>query len=161
MPEPIDYQIVRALQASLVAIAMAAGYYFDVAGTAVKLDPNTDVESLLLPSGPRPFVILELLPDERTYFPAMQVLVLLNVRVHFVGESEPTEDESRLRTYLRACADIERAVASTMNAGGFVGCHDARIIGRTFDTAVDGSQVWAMNDVQFRYQRTFGTPESM
>jgi energy-converting hydrogenase Eha subunit C len=35
MPEPVDYQIVLALRAALMAMSVAAGYYFDVQGLAV------------------------------------------------------------------------------------------------------------------------------
>jgi hypothetical protein len=100
------------------------------------------------------------LPDEREYFPAMQVLVVLPVKVHWIGDAEPGDDESKLKTFLRACADIERAVGAEVQAGGFVGCNDARLVGRTYDT-IGGSQMWAMVDVRFRFTRTFGTPESM
>jgi len=156
MPEPIDYQIVLNLQAALQAISVASGYYYNVAGAAVKLDPNQGVDALIAPDGPRPFVVLELLPERWEYFPANEVRIVHPVTIHWVSTSSPTTDESRLQTFLRGCADVEQAIAVDTTRGGLA--TDTRIARRTFDTALDGAQVWAMVETEILVHRTFGAP---
>lgn len=159
MPEPIDLQIVQHLQAALGAMRVADGYHFDVAATAVKLDPNHQVEDLIAPTGPRPFVILELTPDEGwEYQPAEQLHLALRVTIHWVSDSTPTDDNSRLQTYLRGCADVERAIAQDVTRGGLA--VDTRIVKRLYDTAVDGAQVWAQIDVEITLYRQYGAPDA-
>jgi hypothetical protein len=156
--EPIDYRIVKNLQAALLAISTTAGYHYDVAALAVKLDPNHDAESLIAPDGPRPFILLELGKERWEYFPAFQVRITVPVTVHWVSESVPTDDDSRMQTYLRGCADVERAIAVDISRGGLATDH--RINGRTLDLAVDGAQVWAMVETEVRINRTYGAPDS-
>lgn len=156
--DPIEYQIVRNLQTALQAISVAGGYHFDVVATAVKLDPNHKVDDLIAPGGPRPFVILELTPERWTYFPASQLKLALPLTIHWVSDSTPTADDSRMQTYLKGCADIEQAMAVDVTRGGLA--VDTRIVRRTFDTAVDGAQVWAMIDVVINLHRTYGSPNA-
>jgi hypothetical protein len=156
MSEPREYQIVQSLQAALQAISVAGGYYFDVVATAVKLDPNQDVEDLIAPGGPRPFVVLELKPDTWEYTPAGQLRLAVKLAVHWVSDSTPTDDASRLQTFFRGCADVERAIALDISRGGLA--VDTRITGRTLDLAVDGAQVWAVLDVEILTRRTYGSP---
>lgn len=158
MPEPIEYQIVTNLQDALQSIRVANGYHFDVAATAVKLDPNQGVEDVIAPDGPRPFIVLEVTPESWQYFPAGQVRIAFPVTVHWVSESTPTDDASRLQTYLRGCADVERAIAVDPTRGNRAA--DTRIVKRTFETAVDGSQVWAMVEIEMAVHRTYGAPDA-
>jgi hypothetical protein len=155
--DPIDYTIVRNLQTALQAMSVRTGFHYDVGGTAVKLDPNHDVEKLIAPDGPRPFVILELKPETWTYQPAGRVVVVLPVTIHWVGESTPTEDASRLQTYLRGCADVERAIARDHTRGGLA--VDTRIVKRTCDESTSGAQVWALIDVEIKLHRIYGAPD--
>lgn len=158
MAEPIEFLIVQDLQAALRQISPAAGYHYDVASMAVKLDPNHKIEDFIDPNGPRPFLILEVGKERREYAPASEVRVVLPLTVHWVGESSPAEDENRMQMFYRACADIERAVAKDPSRGGRA--VDTRITGRTFDTAVDGAQVWALVDLQVSLWRTYGEPDA-
>lgn len=156
-PEPIEWQVLKNLQAAVMAIAVASGYHHDMAGTAVKLDPNVDVESLLAPDGARPWACLELTPEEWQYFPAMQVRLVLPVTIHWVGVCDQAVDDSRQLTYLRGCADIERAIAVDITRGGLV--VDTRIVKRTLDARPAGSEVWALIDTQVILHRTYGQPD--
>lgn len=157
MPEPNEYLALVALQTALKAMAVADGYHFDVAGLAVKLDPDVDVASIVPPGGNRPFVILEVKPDSAEYQPAKQLRLTLPVTVHWIADSEPTDDASRLLTFFRGCADVERAIGGDITLGGTVTY--TGIVRRTFDTSVDGAQVWAQIDVQLRVHRTYGAPD--
>jgi len=156
MPEPIEFRLVQDLQASLALIAIASGYHFDVGATAVKLDPNVAVEALIAPDGPRPFILIEVQPESWEYFPSGDIKLRMPMTVHWVSDSTPTDDASRMRTYFRGCADVEQAVAVEGSRGGLA--TDTRVTKRTFDTAVDGSQVWALIDLQILVHRTFGQP---
>lgn len=156
MPEPIDYRILLNLQAALAAIAVAGGYHYTVAATAVKLDPNHGVEELIAPDGPRPFIILELTHETWEYVRSNDARVTLRPTVHWVSDSTPANDESRLQTFLRGCADVEMAIAVDVARGALA--VDTKIVKRTFETAVDGAQVWAMVDLEIPFYKVYGQP---
>jgi hypothetical protein len=86
------------------------------------------------------------------------VRLVLPWTVHWVHESTPTSDDSRVQTYLRGCADIERAIAIDPGRGGRA--IDTRIVKREFEAEVDGSQVWAMVDLAIALRRTYGQPDA-
>ena len=155
--DPIEYRILTHLRDTLAAITIGAGYHYDVLGTAVKLDPNQDVEMLIAPDGPRPFIVLEVKPEAWAYpesFGGLRLVV--PVTVHHVNASRPEKDESRLQTYLRGCADVEQAIAVDPSRGGLA--VDTTITRRTFEGATDGSQVWALVDVTIVVRRQYGQP---
>ena len=159
MSEPIEYRIVRNLQAALQGLTRAGGYHYDVPAVAVKLDPNHGVEELIgTPDapGPRPFIVLEIVPEKFEYFPTGDIKLRMPFVVHWVSDSIPTDDESRLLTFYRGCADVEQAIAVDGSRGGLAA--DTRVGKRTFDTAVDGAQVWAQIEIEILQHRTFGRP---
>lgn len=156
MPSPIEYLAIVSLQTALQAIQVASGYYNDVTSTAVKLDPNVAVESLIHPGGPRPLVLLEINPEAWEYEPASQIRLKLPVKVHMVSDATPTDDTSRMKTFFELCADVEKAIAVDIGRGGT--CGDTRIRRRTFDDAVDGTQVWAIVELELWVRRTYGQP---
>lgn len=158
MPEPIEFRILQNLQTALLAISVAGGYHYTVAAGAVKLDPNQNVEALIASGGPRPFVVLQLQPETWEYDPANQARLVLPVTIHWISDSTPTDDTSRLQTYLRGCADVEQAIAVDITRGGYA--FDTKIVKRELDLAVDGSQVWAMVDVEIALRRTYGAPNA-
>jgi hypothetical protein len=155
--EPNEFRIVQNLQQALQGIAIAGGYHFDVLSTAVKLDPNCNVESLIAPGGPRPFIVIEVKPDGFTYSPAKRTTVALPLTIHWVSDSTPTDDTSRLQTFYRGLADVERAIVADVSRGGFA--IDTEITKRTYSTAVDRSQVWSMTDVEVKTRRVYGQPD--
>jgi len=154
--DPIEFRIVQNLQTALLAIAVASGYHYDVAAATVKLDPNQGVEALVAPDGPRPFLVIEVQPETWAYYPAGDVKLRMPLTVHWVSESTPTDDTSRMQTFFRGCADVEQAVAVDIGRGGLA--TDTRVVRRTFDTAVDGAQVWALVELEVLVHRTFGQP---
>lgn len=157
-PTPAEYQIVKNLQAALLAISLSAGYHFDVARLAVKLDPNHDVDSLIAPDGPRPFIVVEMNPDEWQYSPARLVSLTLPFTINWISDYVPTDDDSRIFTFLAGCADVERAIAGDISRGGLA--RDTRIVKRSYDTAVDGAQVWARVEGVILTRRTYGQPDA-
>lgn len=155
---PTEYQILAHLKAALQQMAIARGYHFDIVGDAVKLDPNCDVELLIAPGGLRPFVVIEVKPDVWSYSPAGRANVVLPVTIHWVSDSVPTDDVSRMLTFFQGCADVERAIAVDVSRGA--NAQDTRITRRSYGTALDGAQVWAMVDVELPTRRLFGQPDS-
>jgi len=157
--QPLDYTLIVGLQTALRAMSVAGGYHFDVQASAVKLDPNCDVESLIAPGGLRPFVIIEVKPDTWEYKPAKRIDVVLPITIHWVSDAVPTDDESRLKTFFEGLADVERAIAKpiTDGAGGEV---LPRITKRSYSTAIDGAQVWAIVDTELRSHRVYGQPDA-
>ena len=97
---------------------------------------------------------------DHQYFPARQVRTVLPVHVHWFGDTDPTEDEARLRAFLRACADIERGACETeakLTRGGLA--VDTRITNKTLETAsMDGAQIWVTVELAITFHRTFGAP---
>jgi hypothetical protein len=156
MPEPIEYLIVKNLQAALAAISVGAGYFFTLAGTAVRLDPDRDIESMFEPTGPRPFIVLQVKPGPWEYFQAGELKRTLPVTVHWCSIAVPTDDDSRMKTFFRGCADIEKAVVADLTRGGLA--RDTQIVAAEQDLLIDGSQVWARVDLAIPLRRTYGQP---
>ena len=156
--EPREYLILRNLQQALLAIAVASGYHYDVKALAVKLDPNHNVEDLIAPEGPRPFVILELRAERWVYYPANVMNLVLPWTIHWVHDSDPTIDEDRVRMFFRGCADVEAAIVPATGRGGLA--IDTRIVNRELQKngPDDGSQVWAAIDLEIKLERTYGQP---
>lgn len=161
MSDPIEYTIVRHLQAALGAMTVAGGYHYAVAAVVVKLDPNHDVEALVPPDGPRPFVLIQLAPERWAYQKANRIGLGLAVLIHWVGEATLTADESRMLTYFRGCADVERAIAVDISRGGLA--VDTKITKRTCDESPGntGARVWAILDVEIPLYRTYGAPDGV
>jgi hypothetical protein len=153
---PAEYQVLTNLRDAIAGIRVGDGYYYDVRGTGVKLDPNQDVEALVEAGGPRPFVLIELNADSWQHMPAARARIDLAVTLHWVTDSDPTRDADRIQTYLQGCSDIEKLLIVDLQRGGLV--IDTRIVRRTFDTQVDGSLVWASIEIVMPMIRTYGEP---
>jgi hypothetical protein len=162
MSEPIEYMVLRDLQAALMAITIAAGYHYEVAGTAVKLDPNHEVDELVAPGGPRPFIVLEPKSEAAESWAVVEkpsgVRLVMPITIHWVNDSDPEVDESCRQVYYRGCADIERAIAVDTSRGGLA--VDTRIVRRAPEVGQDGAQVWAVIDVEIVIYRTYGQPNA-
>lgn len=158
MAEPLDYQIVLNLQTALLAISVASGYHYDMPPGAVKLDPDHDVEALIAPTGPRPFMVFDFPDEDWKYQPSMRVELVLPIRLLWVHESDPTVDNSMQHVYRKGLADVERALAPLLPNGPLQGlATDLRIVNRQRDLG-HGAQVWALIDVDIKLYRTYGQP---
>jgi hypothetical protein len=155
VPEPITFRIVQSLQAALEAISIVGGYFHDVAETAVKLDPNVDVETLIGDQQLRPFVIIEVGQEPFEYQPAKRLKQRIPIIIHAVHDSDPTDDNSWLKTFTRLCADIERAIAKDISRGGVAS--DTRVLTTEFKS-FEGKVVWALVSVEILAHRTYGEP---
>lgn len=165
--EPHDYRLLTNLKAALQAIAVSAGYYFDVADMAVKLDAEHGVEALVAADGPRPFILIEPRSEEWEYHPSGEVMYRLPLTLHWVGtavpsadavlgEPTPPEDEDRFKVYSRGVADIEKALAADTGRSGL--SVDTRITGRRWNPVNSGQDVWAEVDVDLTVHRVYGVP---
>lgn len=164
-PETIEYRVVLDLQAALQQIRLDNGYFHDLAGLVVKLNPNHEIENLTAPDGPRPFAILQVHPETWTYSSAQdsvdgvlrdQAVVAVPITVHWIDTSDPTVDESWLQEFFRGCADIEQALGMDPTRGGLA--VQTRMVTRRYDEAFDSAQVWAMVDYEILIYRTLGLP---
>ena len=161
MPEPLEFRIAQSLQTALKLPSVASGYHYDVAGTAVKLDPNHEAGDLIPganpPSGPpRPFILLDLsAPDIFEYGQSNEVIVLRPFTVVWVHDSDPADDDSLLKTYFRGLADVEKALATDITRGALAS--DTRILNREMREP-EGREVWALVTGQVRSHRTYGAP---
>jgi hypothetical protein len=164
MPEPVDFRILQILQGAFQGLDVRTGAYATVNATAVKLDPDIDVETLLGSQAVRPFVLLEQLPDAPDdECEKGNIGITLNFRAHYVADSDATDDASRARTYARANADIERAVAgvffATPSPLGMLS-RSIKVVRRAYDTVQNGAQIWTLNDLAVRVERDYGQPDT-
>lgn len=157
MSEPIEFQILQNVQAALQAMEITSGYYYDVAPEAVRLDPDVDVSALLGKDGMRPFLYLQPLPEDWLYEGMPNGLRLeWPIKIHWVGDTDGTDDAARAQAFFRGCADVERAITRDISRGGLA--IDHRITARTFNLSDDGSVVWAEIDTVVRVRRIYGQP---
>lgn len=168
MPEPIEYRIIRHVQATLQAVRAAEGFFYSLPGVGVKFDPNINVEQLVdTAQGLRPFCLIQVAPETWQYSPASQIKLRMPVTVHWlhdahaleealVGEPSPPRDEDRVKLYFRGCADVEQALAVDSGRGGLA--TDTRIGKRTMNPEIDSQLVHAMVDLEILVHRTFGQP---
>lgn len=157
MPEPIEYRVILSLQAALRAITAANGFFYSVAQTAVKLDPEQAVEELVgseQEPGPRPFAVLEPLPARWTHEPAQQLALALPVTIHWIHQADQTSDTDWQQVYWRGCADVEQAIAADVERGGLA--RDTRIVRCT--PARRGAEVEAMVEIEVAIHREYGQP---
>jgi len=153
---PNEYAVLTNLRDALAGIRVGDGFYYDVLGSAVKLDPNHDVDVLWADGAPRPFVLVELKSDTWEHMPSVRARIELRATIHWIHDSDPKRDADKMQTYLQGCADIEKVIVSDLQRGGRV--IDTRIVSRAFDTAVDGALVWASIDLAMPMIRTYGEP---
>lgn len=151
MADPIELQIVQSLQQAMQSVTVGDGYHYDVRGTAVKLNPDHDVEPLVEEGAPRPFVTLEVTPEAWVYQPANRVKLEMPVRVHWFDETD-LDGDVLLQMAYRAYSDIERAVTRDLRRGERA--VDTRITQRA--AVMQGSSVWVAVDLLVTVIRTFG-----
>jgi len=169
MAEPQEFRVLQHLKASLGALTVAAGAFYDVDPSAVLLDPDYDVAALTAAGAPRPFVIIETRDEEWIYHPSGEVRLTMPLSVHWVHEpADPTDavigvpraltGDERLCVFMRGCADVERALTSDTSRGG--NAVDTRITNRVWQPAPfqGGQAVWAELSVECIVYRSYGVP---
>lgn len=156
MPDPIELRIIQNLQTVLRAITVANGYFHDVSALALKLDADATVADFVGTLGLRPLIILEVLPEALTYFPAEQVRLVMPFAIHFVNETDATDDAAMLEEYYKLAADIEQAIAADGTRGALA--TDTVITGREKRGGYEGRQVWAVITCAVKQTRTYGNP---
>lgn len=155
MSEPIEFQILSSIKTALLACTVAGGYYYDVAAGAVKIDPATDIEALLAPDGPRPFIGIEFDSAAKEYHPSNQLDIARKFKVFVVHDSDPADDDDFMRVYLRCCADVERAIRQDPSRGGLA--IDTLVDDTNFNTQF-APKVWTEVDLTVTLERTNGAP---
>ncbi len=155
MAEPIEYQIILDLQTALQAISTAGGYFHDVVGVGVKLDPDAKVEDLIGAAGARPFIILEVNQETWDYFQAEQVRLIMPFVIHFVNDIDPKADPAMLKSFFRMSADAEKAIAADITRGGLA--VDTTITGRE-KRDYQGQLTWTRIECEVKEHREYGKP---
>jgi hypothetical protein len=156
MAEPISFRIVKDLQTALRAIAVAGGYFYDVVSIAVKNDPNSAAHAIKAPGAPRPLMLIQVDPERREYQPAGELRMVLPIVINWVNESDATDDDSRMQTFFRGCADVEKAITQDLSRSGLA--VDTRIVRCINNDDIDGSEVWAQIEVEIPLFRQYGRP---
>lgn len=162
--EPNEFRIVEDLHAALKGIKKADGYHYDVAGAAVKLDPNHESEKLIPgadpPFGPpRPFILLDISqPDVFEFLErAGRARITRPFVIAWVNDSDPTDDASLLRTFFRGLADVEQAIAKDHTRGGLAS--ETRVLSRQMREP-NGGEVWALVSGDIVTHREYGAPNA-
>ena len=155
--EPNEYLMLTNLQTALQGIT-GSGYHYPVTAAAVKFDIDHDVEALIEPDGPRPFIVIDASEAERWELIEKPngLRLMRPVRIHWVHRFAPSADTARLQMFLRGCADVEKAIVPDPSRGGYAS--DTRIVNRSWNQEADGLVVWAFIDVQLMARRTYGEP---
>lgn len=157
MPEPIEYDLVLDVQAALQAITTGGGYFHDVAAGAVSVDPADHLEVLTGTLVNQPFFIVEVSPARRLqYFPSMQLLEIVPVDVTAAMDAPQLVATSRLQTFERLCADIEKALTVDINRGNRAS--DTRIVDKQMGMMVGAQRVIAIVQTEIRLHREYGKP---
>lgn len=152
---PIEFGVIKDLQAALQAIDQADGYHHTVTAASVKLDPNESAESQRASGGQRPYIMIELGEDAHDQAERpMGVQLELPLIVHWIHDAADNDDDSLLLTYLQGCSDVEKAIAIDVSRGGRAS--NTRITSRRLEFT--GSEVWALIGVVVRLRRGFGEP---
>lgn len=156
MSDPIELQILESMQTALRGIRSTDGYHNTVHPDAVKLDANHDVEALIGPEGLRPIIVLEFSSSEvERYYKPLQMIAVLPVTVHAVGDSDPTLDNGHIAAAERLLADVEQALAEDNTRGGLVS--STRMTGKRIRAAT-GRRAWVEIDYELRTHRRYGAP---
>jgi hypothetical protein len=157
LPEPQEYQMLLDLQTALLAIAVSSGSFYDVPAGAVKLDANANIEALIGDTPLRPYIVIDVKPETRTYdsMPKL-VQVVRPLTIYWVQKPADANDTTKLQTFFRGCSDVERAIAKDISRGGLA--IDTKIIDSTPDVSTDSSEVIAVIHTELRHRRTYGAP---
>lgn len=155
---PIAYAIVKDVQTALRAMSVAGGYYYGVASDAVKLDPETDVEDMTAPNGPRPCVLIETgaLDHNFTNSRSGEANVTLPLTIHWFHDADRTSDDALLQTFFRGCADVEKALTQDITRGGRA--VDTRITSCDLVPVSNSGICWAAIKVDIHGWRAYGAP---
>ncbi len=157
MANPVELRIVQSLQTALRSISIAGGYWHDVQSLAVKLDIDANVEDLIKSDAPRPFVVLEPVPEEITYPERPNhIRLLAPFIIHFVDDTDPTDDAAMLEKYYKAIADVETAITQNIRRGELA--TDTLITNREKHKAAEGQRVWVQVTAEVIINRTYGAP---
>lgn len=152
------YRALLHLRAALEGIRKQDGYYHDVQEAAVHMDPSTTIADAVSVDADRPFILIELRSDVRTYFPQDEMKVRVPVIVHWIGDvrdpDDALDDTALLRTFLQASADVERAVRVDASRGGVV--METLVTNTRIAEFIEGGRVWAELTLELVFYRTHG-----
>ena len=157
MAEPLGYQILLNLQEALRGISTGSGYFFSVDSAAVSIDPVDVIEIVLGRAASSPFFVIELGVSGRpSYEKASQLLELLPFNVVAFANATNLDPVSRVKTYERLCADIEKALTVDIDRGGLA--TDTRITGKQMQVTTGSLRVVAVIGLEVRTHREYGKP---
>ena len=157
MPEPIEYDIVLDYQSTLKTISVAGGYFHDVDPAAVSIDPADHIEILTGTLVLSPFFIIEISPARRQrYLPMKQLLEVVPIDITAAADAVQLVPTSRVQTFERLAADVEKALAVDIERGGRVS--DTRIVDKQMGMMVGAQRVIAIIQTEVRLHREYGKP---
>ncbi|HXV60649.1 MAG TPA: hypothetical protein VEK15_08145 [Vicinamibacteria bacterium] len=160
--EPIEYGIVKNMQAALQGIKQTAGYHHTVEALAIKLDPNHKVEDLKPEDGRRPFVLADWSsPDALDSFEKPdRMLRNWPVTVHAIGDVDVESDDARALKHFQLCADVETAVIAAWKAGT-LGSTVQNVLLASRELRLnepEGREVWSIIGWVIQHRRELGVP---
>jgi hypothetical protein len=157
MPEPLEHQIVLDVQTALQGIAIASGYFYDVAAAAVSVDPADHIEALTGVLDLQPFLIVEVSPGRQIeYLPASRMRETIPIDITAAADAAPLVATSRLNVFQRLKADVEKAIVADVTRSGLA--VDTRITDVQMGMMVGGARVLAVVSADVRVYREYGAP---
>ncbi len=157
MATPIELRVVQAMQTAFRSISIAGGYWHDVASAAVKLDIDANVADLIGANPARPFIVIEATPEDITYPEKYRrTRIATPFIIHFIDDTDPTDDTAMLEKYYKAIADIEKAIIVDDTWGGLA--NHTTIVNREKHKTAEGQQVWAQVTAEVVVTREYGAP---
>lgn len=160
MPEPIEYDIVLDYQTALRTISVAGGYFNDVDSASVSIDPADHLEVLTGTLARFPFFIIEISPARRLrYLPAKQMIEVIPIDITAAAEATQLVATSRVQTFERLAADIEKALTVDITRGDRVS--ETKIVDKQMGMMVgggSGQRIIAVIQTEVRLHREYGKP---
>lgn len=155
MAEPIEYRILLNIQDAIQAISTGGGYHFTVDDAAVSIDPVDAIEVILGRTVLDPYFVLEIGSAGRpNYQRSEQMLEIVPVSIIAVANATQLDVVSRVKTYERLCADIEKAVVVDHTRGALA--TDTRIVNKQMNVNTGSARVVAIVQLEVRVYRQFG-----
>lgn len=157
MTETLTYRALLNLQTAIRSIGSRAEDFYKVEAKSVSLDPMDIVSIQTGRAKASPFFVIELAPSNRpSYGKSDQILEIIPVNIVGYVNAAAGDPLSRLMSYERLCADVERAIHADVKLGGLVG--DVRIGPKQMQAVMGSQRVTAIIQIDLRTYRFYGSP---
>lgn len=154
MTETLLYNALLTLQTQLQTISEESGFYYSVQPDAVSLDPNDVVSVVTGRQVKSPFLMLEFPASRVTHGRSDQMLESIPLNVIGFVLADLADPLSRLKSYERLCADVEKAIHANVRLDDQV--LDTRLVSKQMIPVPATQRVMALMQFEVRTYRFYG-----